>query len=138
LISSFCCHSVGSDEEEEEEEGAHRVSVNQGGEDRERVALTGELEVTSPTLVAVVDTKADDSGSPPHGPAAGDGGTATPDDDESNVSIGKVSTISKEDGTAEVDQAALSPPIPLPSSQEAAAPQITLTEVQSTQKNLSS
>ena len=58
---------------------------------------------------------------------------ATPESqDEGNVSIGKVSTISKEDGT-DVDHPALSPPVPLPLSQETAAvPQITtLTEVQS-------
>lgn len=97
------------------------------GAEGEEHASAGDPEVTSTLVAASADVEP--SPDPPSSPDR-DGGVATPESkDEANVSIGKVSTISKEDGT-EMDHPALSPPVTLPSAQEIAVPPITtLTEV---------
>lgn len=101
-----------------------------GAEGVEHAASSaGALTEVPPSALANSNPHQD---SPSTTPADRDGTVASPESqDEGNVSIGKVPTISKEDGT-EVDHPALSPPVPLPLSPEvaAAAPQITtLTEV---------
>lgn len=104
--------STGGNQETNTEAAEHWTNESSGG----------DRDVTPPTPVPVVVTPPD--GCTSSEPLLLANSTPTPEDrDEANVSIGKVSTISKEEGT---EMGPLSPPGPVSSQ-----PQITttLTEV---------
>lgn len=132
-FAHFFAHSIGSEEEEEATGGRKNPTPSHAGEQSMVGAEGGERDPeTSPTLVAA-SADVEPLVTPPPDPSVDrDEGVETPEskDDEANASIGKVPTISKEDGTEMDRHPALSPPVTLPSAQEPAITQIsTLTEV---------
>ena len=117
-LNELCSGSVGSGDDEDgvtprPGTGAQEVGVA-------KAAVSNDM--TPPTLVA-----ADGRYAAPDTAASEDGGVASPEG--RNVSIGRVSAISKEDGT-EMDHPipALSPAVAVP-SQEAMPQLSTLTQV---------